>query len=167
MHNLHYISSDLKRQAENNLEVATNRAGEAKRKLEKAKKAFKEAEAERKAADVCLFGLNKVHKKVQKRLLSVTKDTVAGREFLLEAVSISLLDSLDEEPPAKQSKNDEENEKLHCKVCFYPFDDEHHEAVLTTCGHKACFNCLTTLRKNECPSCRKKFTKGKILKIFD
>ena len=81
MHNLHYISSDLKRQAENNLEVATNRAGEAKRKLEKAKKAFKEAEAERKAADVCLFGLNKVHKKVQKRLLSVTKDSVAGKNF--------------------------------------------------------------------------------------
>ncbi|CAG5091109.1 Oidioi.mRNA.OKI2018_I69.PAR.g12859.t1.cds [Oikopleura dioica] len=73
----------------------------------------------------------------------------------------------DDEPEAKKKKQNEDNEKPSCKVCFFPFDNDHPEAVIIPCGHKACFNCISKLPEKDCPSCRAKFSDENVYKVYN
>ncbi|CAG5105120.1 Oidioi.mRNA.OKI2018_I69.chr1.g1851.t1.cds [Oikopleura dioica] len=94
--------------------------------------------------------------KVQKRLFLTVKAVTEG------VIS-------DTEPAKKKSKRAEVNEKLQCKVCSSPFDVEHPEAILASCGHRACTNCLMKLEEKECPAvgCGARFSEDKIIKVLD
>ena len=67
----------------------------------------------------------------------------------------------------RQRKDPEEGNKPKCRICFELFGENHPKAVLTSCGHTACLNCLSSLPQKTCPSCRKKFTKRNILQVFE
>ncbi|CAG5085965.1 Oidioi.mRNA.OKI2018_I69.PAR.g11066.t2.cds [Oikopleura dioica] len=69
--------------------------------------------------------------------------------------------------PEEENKPMEDNEKLKCKVCFELYDDDHLQAAVSPCGHKACFQCLSSLPQKTCPTCRADFTADQILKLFD
>ncbi|CAG5077908.1 Oidioi.mRNA.OKI2018_I69.PAR.g8841.t1.cds [Oikopleura dioica] len=66
----------------------------------------------------------------------------------------------------QQSEVKSEAEDRKCKVCFEKYDDDHPEAAIFPCGHKSCYNCLTSLTQKICPICRAEFTGDKILKLY-
>ncbi|CAG5094368.1 Oidioi.mRNA.OKI2018_I69.XSR.g13493.t1.cds [Oikopleura dioica] len=52
-----------------------------------------------------------------------------------------------------------------CMVCDFGFDNEHQEAIITPCGHKACFNCISNLSEKKCPKCKADFTDENVYKV--
>ena len=71
------------------------------------------------------------------------------------------------EPVKKKAKKTKVNKKLQCNVCSSPFDNAHPEAILASCGHRACANCLMKLEQKECPVCGANFTEDKIIKVLN
>ncbi|CAG5099708.1 Oidioi.mRNA.OKI2018_I69.XSR.g16646.t1.cds [Oikopleura dioica] len=137
-------------------DIAEEKVKDAKKEVANAKKVLKFAEDKENEACKELEKKKIWRKKVQKRSVLLTKHAMKEEN--------SDLESSDE---LVEVDGEKENKKLKCKVCFELFDDEHREAVLTTCGHKACFKCLSSLPQKTCPTCRADFTEDKILKIFD
>ncbi|CAG5091117.1 Oidioi.mRNA.OKI2018_I69.PAR.g12863.t1.cds [Oikopleura dioica] len=129
---------------------ATSSLSDAKKNLKKAKEAVAIAKKELESEKLKGKTLRKLREKSAKRVLFVTQ--VA-------------LETVESEPKSKKPKT--ENEKPHCKVCFFPFDNDHPEAVIIPCGHKACFNCISNLPQKKCPSCHVKFTKNRVFKVFN
>ena len=59
---------------------------------------------------------------------------------------------------------------LQCPVCIDPLQDlpEGKEVKGTQCGHLFCSLCLAKAlkQKEQCPTCRKKVTLSKVIKVF-
>ncbi|CAG5094809.1 Oidioi.mRNA.OKI2018_I69.XSR.g13884.t1.cds [Oikopleura dioica] len=115
-------------------------------------------------------------KKSEEKSVSADKRLEAEKEFRNEAKKRCLMvtrkfedDSSDDEGPAKKkSKEPLSTERNECGICCNPYDDEHHEAVLTSCGHKTCYMCITAkLPSKKCAFCKKPFTAKNILKVFN
>ncbi|CAG5108323.1 Oidioi.mRNA.OKI2018_I69.chr1.g3741.t1.cds [Oikopleura dioica] len=101
------------------------------------------------------------HNKVKKRLFVAAK--------AVQDSSSSSSDSSDSDDDVifvtkKKAKQDEVIEKLQCKVCFNPFDDNRPEAIIIPCAHKFCFNCISALPEKKCPNCRTDFTDNNVYK---
>ena len=174
-------SKKLMEEAKKKVEEGKKLVEEAKKMMEKAKKADEDAKTEAAKSNKELEKIKTFRKKVQKRSLFLTKDAMKednnddGRiyqNFISAIVLITTIRLLSKEilelaEPKRPRTDREEENKPNCKVCFEVFDDNHPEAVLTTCGHKACYNCLFSLPRNSCPTCRKGFRKRNILKIYD
>ncbi|CAG5113278.1 Oidioi.mRNA.OKI2018_I69.chr2.g7397.t1.cds [Oikopleura dioica] len=136
--------------------LAEERNTNAAKKVEEAEKALEEAKLEKENAYEELQKIKEWRRKVQKRSLVLTKNAMKEDN--------NLEDSTDESD--KNLVKDEPDDKLKCKVCFEIFCDEHPEALVIPCGHRACFNCLSSLPQKTCPSCRAEFTEDKIFKIY-
>ena len=61
-------------------------------------------------------------------------------------------------------------EPLQCPVCMDPLRDlrGRKEVKVTPCGHLFCNTCLDRAfkLKDQCPTCRKKVTLSKVIKVF-
>ncbi|CAG5106214.1 Oidioi.mRNA.OKI2018_I69.chr1.g2742.t1.cds [Oikopleura dioica] len=129
---------------------------EALKNVEKANAAFIDAQKAEEESNAELGKIKTFRRKVQTRSLFLTEDAMNE-------------DNTTAEPPEpkKSRKAPEEDNKPKCRICFELFDENHPKAVLTSCGHTACLNCLSSLPQKTCPSCRKKFTKRNILQVFE
>ncbi|CAG5105019.1 Oidioi.mRNA.OKI2018_I69.chr1.g1762.t1.cds [Oikopleura dioica] len=134
-----------------------NKRERAHKKVEDLKKQLEMAENDAVDADQELECVKVFRRKVQKRSLFLTKETMKDDN--------PDLDTTDEVKLVPEEK--EVNEKLRCKVCFETYDEEHPQAAVIPCGHKACLNCLSSLPQKNCPTCRAEFTDDKIFKLFD
>jgi len=127
----------------------------ARNAISKAEKAKKEAEDAKKK----LEERKKKAENLQKRVRSVKKDYERTRKRM------RLLSS--ELPEAYGRNCVTESVERSCPICFEEYakgeDLEHQESALP-CGHRFCFPCIVQCK--ECPTCRKKFTKRQIYKLF-
>ncbi|CAG5088373.1 Oidioi.mRNA.OKI2018_I69.PAR.g11820.t1.cds [Oikopleura dioica] len=155
---------DAEKQVESSrkvMEVDQKLVEEVLKKAQESSQAFEEAKVDAEKCKEELAKIRKWRKKVQKRSLVLSK--AAMKEDNSDAESSGESD----EPETKKSKGGEENnEDDNCKICCEVFSEAHPLAALTACGHIACFNCLSNLPQKTCPTCRKKFTKRNILKLF-
>ncbi|CBY19974.1 unnamed protein product [Oikopleura dioica] len=58
------------------------------------------------------------------------------------------------------------NDRNSCAVCLEKYDDKKRIECTLLCGHRSCFECLTQLPNENCPTCRKAFTNEQIIKLF-
>ncbi|CAG5077745.1 Oidioi.mRNA.OKI2018_I69.PAR.g8802.t1.cds [Oikopleura dioica] len=123
---------------------------ESERQLEIARKEVKNAEDAVINERMKQISAKLFLKKVKKRVLLVTRAAV---------------DDSDDEPSHKKTKQDMES-KSQCKLCFFPFDDEHPEAVIIPCAHKFCFKCISQLPQKTCPSCRSPFSENNVYRVY-
>ncbi|CAG5091529.1 Oidioi.mRNA.OKI2018_I69.PAR.g13104.t1.cds [Oikopleura dioica] len=143
------------------LEKAQNDVERIKEALQNAENAQQNAEEEHAAAKEKLEEKKAWRKKVQKRALVLAEDAMKEDNRDLDDED----DSEDED--CEEEEFEEEKDAYKCKVCFEFFDDEHQEAAIYPCGHKACFNCLSSLQPMVCPICRAPFAPRSILKLFN
>jgi len=142
--------------AETRLENADKKVAEARNLLEKATQ-------NQINSDRSLGEKKKWRKTVQKRALFLANEAMKEDNSDLEA------DETDEkeiENRKKRKMDDEEADKLTCKVCLEKYDNEHIEATIIPCGHKSCFQCLSSLPRKNCPTCRARFTKRNLYKLY-
>jgi len=59
------------------------------------------------------------------------------------------------------SVSENKNDENLCKLCF----ENRIDCVLSGCGHHAfCFECMSHLKSNECPLCRK--PRGDVIRVY-
>jgi len=70
-------------------------------------------------------------------------------------------------PEAYERNCETESVENSCAICFEDYtsgeNNKHQESALP-CGHRFCFSCIVDCKN--CPTCRKKFTKKQIYKLF-
>ncbi|CAG5091111.1 Oidioi.mRNA.OKI2018_I69.PAR.g12860.t1.cds [Oikopleura dioica] len=135
---------------EENAEKAAKQAKidliDAEQALEEAKKAVTETEETR-------VRTKDYRRKVQKRHLFLSE--IAMKEDNEDLAEMTFVNE------AKLS------DKLKCKVCNELFNDVREETIITSCSHKLCSVCYTSLEQKNCPFCRKRFAASKVVKVFD
>ncbi|CBY14702.1 unnamed protein product [Oikopleura dioica] len=65
-----------------------------------------------------------------------------------------------------EKKENLENARFKCNICFEKYDDVDRLQCVLQCGHPACEKCLTALPNKLCPICRKPFKEDSIIKMF-
>jgi len=155
---LQFIYDDARKaedSAEREAENADAKVVEAKKILEKAEKTAADAATS-------LGEKKKWRKTVQKRALFLANEA-------MKEDNSDLADETDEDEMENRKKrkiDEEEADKLTCKICFEKYDNEHIEATIIPCGHKSCFQCLSSLTPKNCPTCRARFTKRNLYKLY-
>jgi len=139
-------------------------------KVVEAKKILENLEQAAADAVKSLGERKKWRKTVQKRALFLAKEAMKEDNSDIEEGSDYEPDDEEVEDAEVEEEADEEREelleKMTCKVCMEKFDDEHPEATIIPCGHKSCFQCLSSLPNKVCPTCRADFAIENVYKLY-